>query len=67
MLLDSAKLATYQDAVESNDSLSCLEAMRYEQKSMDDNHIWNLVNLPSAMRDVECKLWVANMEENAST
>ena len=31
--------------------------MRFELKSMDDNQVWNLVDLPDGERSIECK-WV---------
>ena len=31
--------------------------MRSELKSMDENQVWNLVDLPDGVRAVECK-WV---------
>ena len=34
-----------------------LEAMRSELKSMDDNQVWNLVDLPNGARTIECK-WI---------
>ena len=41
----------------STDSESWLGAMRSELKSMDDNQVWNLVDLPDGVRAVECT-WV---------
>ena len=38
-------------------SESWIGAMRSEIKSMDDNQVWNLVDLPDGARPVECK-WV---------
>ncbi len=40
-----------------SDSESWLGAMRSEIKSMDENQVWNLVDLPDGERPVECK-WV---------
>jgi hypothetical protein len=57
LLLDSDDPATYQDAMGSTDSESWFGAMRSEFKSMDDNLVWNLVDLPDGSRAVECK-WV---------
>ena len=57
MLLDNDEPETYQDAMVSTDSESWLRAMRSELKSMDDNQVWNLVDLPDGARAVECK-WV---------
>jgi hypothetical protein len=57
LLLDSNDPATYQEAMGSTDSESWFGAMRSEFKSMDDNLVWNLVDLPDGSRAVECK-WV---------
>ena len=57
LLLDSDELATYSDAMVGSDSESWLGAMRSELKSMDENQVWNLVDLPDGARPVECK-WV---------
>ena len=69
MLLDSDEPATYWDAMGSNDSESWLGAMRSELKSMNDNQVWNLVDLPDGCRAVECK-WVfkkkTDMDGNVS-
>ena len=51
------------------DSESWLGAMRSELKSMDENQVWNLVDLPDGARAVECK-WVfkkkTDMDGNVS-
>ena len=53
----------------SSDSESWLGAMRSELKSMEDNQVWNLVELPVDARAVECK-WVfkrkTDMDGNVS-
>ena len=52
-----------------SDSESWLGAMRSELKSMDENQVWNLVDLPDGARPVECK-WVfkkkTDMDGNVS-
>ena len=52
-----------------SDSESWLGAMRSELKSMDENQVWNLVDLPDGVRAVECK-WVfkkkTDMDGNVS-
>ena len=69
MLLDSDEPATYQDAMGSPDSESRIGAMRSELKSLEDNQVWNLVELPVDARAVECK-WVfkrkTDMDGNVS-
>ena len=53
----------------STDSKSWFGAMRSELKSMDDNQVWNLVDLPDGGRAVKCK-WVfkrkTDMDGNVS-
>ena len=46
-----------------------LGAMRSELKSMDENQVWNLIDLPDGARPIKCK-WVfkkkADMDGNVS-
>ena len=46
LLLESDEPATYAEAMVSPDFEEWLEAMRSELKSMDDNHVWDLVDPP---------------------
>ena len=57
MLLDGEEPATYRYAIGSTDSEAWLGAMRSEIKFIDDNQVWNLVDLPDGARSIECK-WV---------
>ena len=57
LLLDSDEPLTYAKAMVGPDSELWLEAMRSELKSMDDNQVWNLVDLPNGARTIECK-WI---------
>jgi hypothetical protein len=57
LLLDSDEPTNYQKAVMGKDSESWLGAMRSKLKSMDGNEVWNLVDLPTDVRAVECK-WI---------
>ena len=57
LLLDSDEPTTYSEAMVRSDSESWLGAMRFELKSMDENQVCNLVDLPDGARPVECK-WV---------
>ena len=41
----------------SPDSDKWLEAMKSEMQSMDDNQVWNLVDLPNGVKTIECK-WI---------
>jgi hypothetical protein len=69
LLLDSDDPATYSEAMVGFDSEAWLGAMRSELKSMDENQVWNLVDLPDGARTVECK-WVfkkkTDMDGNVS-
>ena len=69
LLLDSDEPANYSEAMVGSDSESWLGAMRSELKSMDENQVWNLVDLPDGARPVECK-WVfkkkTDMDGNVS-
>ena len=53
LLLDSDEPANYSEAMVGSDSESWLGAMRSEIKSMDENQVWNLVDLPDGARPVE--------------
>jgi hypothetical protein len=57
LLLDNDEPLTYAEAMVDPDSELWLEAMRSELKSMDDNQVWNLVDLPNGARTIECK-WI---------
>ena len=57
LLLDSDEPANYSEAMVGSDSESWLGAMISELKSMDENQVWNLVDLPDGARPVEYK-WV---------
>ena len=69
LLLDSDEPTNYSEAMVGSDSESWLGAMRSELKSMDENQVWNLVDLPDGARPVECK-WVfkkkTDMDGNVS-
>ena len=69
LLLDSDEPKNYSEAMVGSDSESWLGAMRSEIKSMDENQVWNLVDLPDGARPVECK-WVfkkkTDMDGNVS-
>ena len=57
LFLENNEPTTYAEAMESPDSELWLEAMRSELKSMDDNQVWNLVDLLDGVRAIECK-WI---------
>ena len=57
LLLESDEPTTYAEAMVSPDSEEWLEAMRSELKSMDENQVWDLVDLPPGVTTIGCK-WV---------
>ena len=69
LLLDSDEPTTYSEVMVRSDSESWLGAMRSELKSMDENQVWNMVDLPDGARPIECK-WVfkkkTDMDGNVS-
>jgi len=62
MLYDNEP-TTYQGAMGTADSESWLVATRSELKSMDDNKVWNLVDLTDGARSIDCK-WVFKSKTN---
>ena len=48
---------SFSQAIESNDSSKWIDVMNEELKSMDQNKVWDLVELPSNCKKVGCK-WV---------
>ena len=48
---------SYTQAMQGNDSGKWFHAMEEELKSMDQNQVWDLVELPKGCKRVECK-WV---------
>ena len=63
LFLENNEPTTYAEAMESPDSELWLEAMRSELKSMDDNQVWNLVDLPDGVQTIECK-WIFKKKTN---
>jgi hypothetical protein len=57
MLTDHDKLATYTEAMEGPESEKWLEAMKFKIKSMYDNQVWTLVDIPSNRVAIENK-WI---------
>src|SRR4051812_4299193 len=57
LLLDNDEPLTYVEAMVDPDFELWLEAMRSKLKPMDDNQVWNLVDLPNGARTIECK-WI---------
>ena len=48
---------SFSQAIESNDSSKWIDVMNEELKSMDQNQVWDLVELPNNCKKVGCK-WV---------
>ena len=46
MLLDHDEPTNYEEAMVSPDSAKWLEAMKSEMRSMYENKVWTLINLP---------------------
>ena len=57
MLLDHDELANYEEAMMSLDSAKWLEAMKSEMRSMHENKVWTLVDLPDDRQAIENK-WI---------
>jgi hypothetical protein len=55
LLLDNDEPTTYSKAMGSTDSMSWLGAKRSELMSMDENQVWDLVDLPDDVKAIECK------------
>jgi hypothetical protein len=57
MLVEHDKPAIYTEAMEGPESKKWLEAIKSEIRSMYDNQVWTLVDVPSNRKDVENK-WI---------
>jgi hypothetical protein len=57
LLLDNDEPMIYVEAMMDPNSEKWQSAMRSEIDSMDDNQIWNLVDLPDCIKAIECK-WI---------
>jgi hypothetical protein len=57
MMTDLDEPATYTEAMEGPESEKWLEAMKLEIRSMYDNQVWTLVDIPSDRKAVENK-WI---------
>ena len=54
-LLESCEPTTYDQALVGTDSEKWLVAMKSEMESMEENQVWDLVDLPDGCRTVDCK------------
>ena len=66
MLLDHDKPTNYEEAMVSPDSATWLEAMRSEIRSMYENKVWTLIDLPNDRRDIEIK-WIFKRKTDADS
>ena len=64
MLLDHVEPTNDEDAMMSLDSAKWLEAMRYEIRSMYENKVWTLTDLPDDRRAIENK-WIFKKKTDA--
>ena len=64
MLLDHDEPTNYEEAMVSPDSAKWLEAMRSEIRSMYENKVWTLIDLPNDRRDIEIK-WIFKKKTDA--
>src|SRR3954469_20488902 len=66
MLLDHDELANYEEAMMSPDSAKCFEAMKSEIRSMYENKVWTLMNLPDDRQAIENK-WILKRKTDADS
>jgi hypothetical protein len=66
MLIDQDKPATYMEAMEGPESEKWLEAMKSKIRSMYDNQVWTLVDIPSDCKVVENK-WIFKKTTDADS
>ena len=57
MLLDHDEPTNYEEAMVSPDSAKWLEAMKSEIRSIYENKVWTLIDLPNDRRIIENK-WI---------
>ena len=56
MLLDHDEPMNYEEAMLSQDSTKWLEAMKSKMRSMYENKVWTLIDLPNDWRAIEIKM-----------
>ena len=66
MLLDHDEPMNYEEAMMSPDSTKWLEAMKSEMRSMYENKVWTLIDLPNDRRDIEIK-WIFKRKTDADS
>ena len=66
MLLDHDEPTNYEEAMMSPDSAKWLEAMKSEMRSMYENKVWTLIDLPNDQRAIEIK-WIFKRKTDADS
>ena len=66
MLLDHDEPTNYEEAMMSPDSAKWLEAMKSEMRSMYENKVWTLINLPIDRWAIEIK-WIFKRKTDADS
>ena len=66
MLLDHDEPTNYEGAMMSPDSAKWLEAMKSEMRSMYENNLWTLIDLPIDRRAIEIK-WIFKRKTDADS
>ena len=66
MLLDHDEPTNYEEAMMSPDSAKWLEAMKSEMRSMYENKVWTLVDLPDDWQAIENK-WIFKRKTDADS
>ena len=64
MLLDHDEPTNYEEAMVSPDSAKWLEAMKSEIRSIYENKVWTLIDLPNDRRAIEIK-WIFKKKTDA--
>ena len=66
MLLDHDEPMNYEEVMMSPDSAKWLEAMKSEMRSMYENKVWTLVDLPDVRQVIEIK-WIFKRKTDADS
>ena len=66
MLLDHDEPTNYEEAMMSPDSTKWLEALKSDIKSMYENKVWTLVDLPDYRQAIENK-WIFKRKMDANS
>ena len=66
MLLDHDEPTNYEEAMISPESAKWLKAMKSEVRSMYENKVWTLIDLPNDRRVIEIK-WIFKRKTDADS